>query len=151
MNQGRLEVVNQELARVKKINILGISELKWMGMGEFNSYDHYIYYCGQESLITEATECTCTQCSYMMIVWTEIFLLPFVITFMLFWITLSHWSIFIDTIQHYDNNLKYQLAFGLEVFFPRFLPAEPWSEGVTEVKDWKDKESEHVQFLLETT
>ena len=50
MNQGRLEVVNQELARVKKINILGISELKWMGMGEFNSYDHYIYYCGQESL-----------------------------------------------------------------------------------------------------
>ena len=78
-------------------------------MGEFNSYDHYIYYCGQESLITEATECTCTQCSYMMIVWTEIFLLPFVITFMLFWITLSHWSIFVDTIQHYDNNLKYQL------------------------------------------
>ena len=50
MNQGRLEVVNQELARVKKINILGISELKWTGMGEFNSYDHYIYYCGQESL-----------------------------------------------------------------------------------------------------
>ena len=50
MNQGRLEVVNQELARVKKINILGISELKWMGMGEFNSYDHYIYYCGQESV-----------------------------------------------------------------------------------------------------
>ena len=50
MNQGRLEVVNQELARVKKINILGISELKWTGMGEFNSDDHYIYYCGQESL-----------------------------------------------------------------------------------------------------
>ena len=50
------------------MDILGISELKWTGMGEFNSYDHYIYYCGQESLIMEATECTCTQCSYMMIV-----------------------------------------------------------------------------------
>ena len=50
------------------MDILGINELKWTGMGEFNSYDHYIYYCGQESLITEATECTCTQCSYMMIV-----------------------------------------------------------------------------------
>ena len=47
MNQGRLEVVKQEMARVK-INILGISELKWTGMGEFNSDDHYIYYCGQE-------------------------------------------------------------------------------------------------------
>ena len=49
MNQGKLEVVKQEMARVY-INILGISELKWTGMGEFNSYDHYIYYCGQESL-----------------------------------------------------------------------------------------------------
>ena len=49
MNQGRLEVVKQEIARVN-INILGISELKWTGMGEFNSDDHYIYYCGQESL-----------------------------------------------------------------------------------------------------
>ena len=48
MNQGKLEVVKQ-MARVN-INILGISELKWTGMGEFNSYDHYIYYCGQESL-----------------------------------------------------------------------------------------------------
>ena len=47
MNQGKLEVVKQEMARV---NILGISELKWTGMGEFNSDDHYIYYCGQESL-----------------------------------------------------------------------------------------------------
>ena len=47
MNQGRLKVVKQEMARVK-INILGISELKWTGMGEFNSDDHYIYYCGQE-------------------------------------------------------------------------------------------------------
>ena len=49
MNQGKLEVVKQELARVT-IDILGISELKWTGMGEFNSDDHYIYYCGQESL-----------------------------------------------------------------------------------------------------
>ena len=50
MNQGKLEVVKQEMARVN-INILGISELRWTGMGEFNSDDHYIYYCGQESLI----------------------------------------------------------------------------------------------------
>ena len=49
MNQGKLEVVKQEMTRVN-INILGISELKWTGMGEFNSDDHYIYYCGQESL-----------------------------------------------------------------------------------------------------
>ena len=49
MNQGKLEVVKQETARVN-IEILGISELKWMGMGEFNSNDHYISYCGQESL-----------------------------------------------------------------------------------------------------
>ena len=49
MNQGKLEVVKQEIARVN-INILGISELKWPGMGEFNSDDHYIYYYGQESL-----------------------------------------------------------------------------------------------------
>ena len=49
MNQGKLEVVKQEMARVN-INILRISELKWNGMGEFNSDDHYIYYCGQESL-----------------------------------------------------------------------------------------------------
>ena len=49
MNQGKLEVVKQEMARVN-INILGISELKWIRMGEFNSDDHYIYYCGQESL-----------------------------------------------------------------------------------------------------
>ena len=48
MNQGKLEVVKQ-MARVK-VDILGISELKWTGMGEFNSDDHYIYYCGQESL-----------------------------------------------------------------------------------------------------
>ena len=49
MNQGKLEVVKQEMARVN-INILGLSELRWTGMGEFNSDDHYTYYCGQESL-----------------------------------------------------------------------------------------------------
>ena len=49
MNQGKLEVVKQEMARVN-IDILGFSKLKWTGMGEFNSSDHYIYYCGQESL-----------------------------------------------------------------------------------------------------
>ena len=49
MNQGKLEVVKQEMAQVN-VCILGISELKWTGMGEFNSDDHYIYYCGQESL-----------------------------------------------------------------------------------------------------
>ena len=49
MNQGKLEVVKQEMARVK-VDILGISELKWTGMDGFNSDDHYIYYCGQESL-----------------------------------------------------------------------------------------------------
>ena len=49
MNQGKLEVVQQEMARVN-VNILGISQLKWTGMGEFNSDDHYIYYSGQESL-----------------------------------------------------------------------------------------------------
>ena len=49
MNQGKLEVVKQEMARVN-VNILGIRELKWTGMGEYNSYDHYIYYCRQESL-----------------------------------------------------------------------------------------------------
>ena len=51
MNQGKLEVVKQEMARVNNINILGISELKWTGTGEFNSEDHYVYYSGQESLI----------------------------------------------------------------------------------------------------
>ena len=49
MNQGKLKVVRQEMARVN-VNILGISELKWTGVGEFNSDDHYIYYCGQETL-----------------------------------------------------------------------------------------------------
>ena len=49
MNQGKLEVVKQEMARVN-VNIQGISELRWTGMGEFNSDEHYIYYCMQESL-----------------------------------------------------------------------------------------------------
>ena len=49
MNQCKLEVVKQEMARVNA-DIIGIRELKWTGMGEFNSHDHYIYYCGQESL-----------------------------------------------------------------------------------------------------
>ena len=49
MNQGKLEVVKQAMARMN-INILGIIKLRWIGMGEFNSDDHYIYYCGQESL-----------------------------------------------------------------------------------------------------
>ena len=49
MNQGKLEVVKQEMARVT-VDILGISELKWTGMGEFNSNDHYVYYCGQNPL-----------------------------------------------------------------------------------------------------
>ena len=49
MDQGKLEVVKQEMARAN-IDILGISKLKWTGMGEFNTDDHYIYYCGQESL-----------------------------------------------------------------------------------------------------
>ena len=49
MNQGKLEVVKQEMAKVN-VHILGIRELKWTGMGEFNSYDNYIYYCGHGSL-----------------------------------------------------------------------------------------------------
>ena len=49
MNRGKLDVVKQEMARLK-INILGINELKWMGIGEYNSDDHYIYYCEQDSL-----------------------------------------------------------------------------------------------------
>ena len=49
MNQGKLQVVKQEMARVN-VDILGINELKWTGMGDFNSDNHYIYYCGQESL-----------------------------------------------------------------------------------------------------
>ena len=65
MNQGKLEVVKQEMARVN-VDILGISKLKWTGMGEYNSDDHYIYYCGQESLrrngvaimVNKSTKCS---------------------------------------------------------------------------------------------
>ena len=57
MNQGKLEVVKQEMARVNVV-ILGISELKWTGMGEFNSDDHYVYYRGQESLRRNAVAIT---------------------------------------------------------------------------------------------
>ena len=57
MNQGKLEVVKQEMARVN-VDILGINELKWTEMGEFNSDDHYIYSCGQESLIRNAVAIT---------------------------------------------------------------------------------------------
>ena len=60
MNQGKLEVGKQEIARMT-INILGISELKWTGMGEFNSDDHYIYYCGQESLRRNGVAITVNQ------------------------------------------------------------------------------------------
>ena len=55
MNQGKLEVVKQEMIRVY-VNILGISKLKWTGMGEFKRDDHYIYYCGQESLRRKGVE-----------------------------------------------------------------------------------------------
>ena len=66
MNQGKLEVVKQEMARVN-VNILGISGLKWTGVGEFNSDDPYIYYCGQESLsrngvaimVNKSLKCSC--------------------------------------------------------------------------------------------
>ena len=65
MNQGKLQVVKQEMAKVN-VNILGICELKWTGMGESNSDDHYIYYCRQESLrrngvaimVTKSLKCT---------------------------------------------------------------------------------------------
>ena len=60
MNQGKLEVVKQEMARVN-IDILGISELKWMGMSKFNLDDHYIYYCGQESLRRNGVALTVNQ------------------------------------------------------------------------------------------
>ena len=64
MNEGKLEVVKQEMARVN-VDLLGISELKWMGMGEFNSDDHYIYYCGQESLRRNAVPSWSTKESEM--------------------------------------------------------------------------------------
>ena len=59
MKQGKLDVVKQEIVQVN-INILGISELKWTGMGEFNLDDHYIYYCGQESLRRNGVALTVT-------------------------------------------------------------------------------------------
>ena len=65
MNQGKLEAVKQKMARVK-INILGISKLKWTGMGEFNSDDHYIYYCGQEPLRTNGVGITVKKVSEML-------------------------------------------------------------------------------------
>ena len=64
MNQGKLEVVKQEMARVN-VNILGISELKWTGMGEFNSGGHCIYYCGQESLGRNEVAIIVTKMQYL--------------------------------------------------------------------------------------
>ena len=64
MNQGKLEVVKQEMARVN-FDILGISELKWTGMGEFNSDDHYIYYPGQECLRRNGVDLKLTRQSEM--------------------------------------------------------------------------------------
>ena len=64
MNQGKLEVVKQEMARVN-VDILGITKLKWTGMGEFNSDDHYIYYCGQESLGRNGVDITVNRESEM--------------------------------------------------------------------------------------
>ena len=58
MNQGKLEVIKQEMARVN-VNILGISKLKWTGMGEFNSDDHYIYYCDTEWFASETKRSFC--------------------------------------------------------------------------------------------
>ena len=65
MHQGKLEVVKQEMARVN-VNILGISELRWTGMGEFNSDDHYVYYCGQESLRRNGGQQKSLKCSTWM-------------------------------------------------------------------------------------
>ena len=64
MNQGKLEMVKQEMARVN-VNILGISKLKWTRMGDFNSDDHYIYHCGQESLRRNSVAITATKESKM--------------------------------------------------------------------------------------
>ena len=65
VNQGKLEVVKQDMARVN-VDILGISELKWTGMGEFNSDDHYVYYCGQESLRRNGGQQKSLKCSTWM-------------------------------------------------------------------------------------
>ena len=70
MNQGKLEVVQQEMARVN-VNILGISELRWTGMGEFNTDDHYIYYCGQESLRRKGVAITVNKKSLKCSTWMQ--------------------------------------------------------------------------------
>ena len=70
MNQGNLEVVKQEMARMN-LNIFGISELKWTGMGEFNSDDHDIYYCGQESLRRNVVASYSTKCSLKCSTWVQ--------------------------------------------------------------------------------
>ena len=64
MNQGKLEMVKQEMARVN-VDILGISKLKWTGMGEFNSDDHYIYYCEQEYLRRNGIAITESEMQYL--------------------------------------------------------------------------------------
>ena len=64
MNQGKLEVVKQEMARVN-VDILGISELRWTGMGEFNSDDHDIYYCGQDTLKTDGVAIMVNKSTWM--------------------------------------------------------------------------------------
>ena len=70
MNQGKLKVIKQEMVRAN-INISGISELKWPGMGEFNSDDHYIYYCGQESLRRNGVAITVKQKSLKCSIWMQ--------------------------------------------------------------------------------
>ena len=70
MNQGKLEMVKQEIARVN-IDILGISKLKWTGMGEFNSDDHYVYYCGQESLRRKGVAITVNKKSLKCSTWMQ--------------------------------------------------------------------------------
>ena len=70
MNQGTLEVVKQEMTRVN-IDILGISELRWTGMGEINSDDHYIYYCGQESLRRKGVAITVNKKSLKCSTWMQ--------------------------------------------------------------------------------
>ena len=72
MNQGKLEVVKQEMARMK-IDILGISELKWTGMGELNSNDHYIYYCGQAIIVNKRVQNAVLGCNLKMIEWSVCF------------------------------------------------------------------------------
>ena len=70
INQGKLEVVKQEMARMN-VDILGISELKWTGMGEFNSDNHYIYYCGQEFLRRNGIDLISQQKSLKCVTWLQ--------------------------------------------------------------------------------